>query len=195
MRKAEVRAEYRARRQQLSTAQWAAWNEQLTQELLALLSRYPIRYLHLFWGVTAQKEPDTEAMIKAIRERFPTLHIVVPRVLSGTKELAHYLITPSTEWTVNAWGIAEPLPASTEEVVPTQLDLVIIPLLAFDEQGYRVGYGGGFYDRFLAKCRPDVLKVGLSFWPPIASITDVNPYDVRLDYCLTPRKVWQWPED
>ena len=70
--------------------------------------------------------------------------------------------------------------------------MVLVPLLCFDESGHRVGYGKGFYDRFLTKCRPDTQKVGLSYFPPVKEITDADSFDIRLDLCLTPEKVWRF---
>lgn len=70
--------------------------------------------------------------------------------------------------------------------------MVLIPLLAFDKKGYRVGYGKGFYDRFLADCRPDVVKVGLSVFEPIDEIADLNEFDIKMDFCITPNRVWQF---
>ena len=68
--------------------------------------------------------------------------------------------------------------------------MVILPLLAFDQQGYRVGYGKGFYDKFLSGCREDCLKVGFSYFEPIETIDDCNEFDVPLDLCITPQNVY-----
>jgi 5-formyltetrahydrofolate cyclo-ligase len=70
--------------------------------------------------------------------------------------------------------------------------MILLPLLAFDEKGYRVGYGKGFYDRYLSRCRLDILKVGLSMEAPMAEIGDTDAYDMRMDYCVTPEKVWEF---
>ena len=69
-------------------------------------------------------------------------------------------------------------------------DLIIVPLLAVDAQGHRVGYGKGFYDRFLSKCRPDCLKVGLNYFEPDERIVDVGEHDIKLDACVTPTEVF-----
>jgi 5-formyltetrahydrofolate cyclo-ligase len=90
----------------------------------------------------------------------------------------------------NSWGILEPrqgVPAPPEKV-----DLVIVPLLAFDKLGHRVGYGKGFYDRFLKDCRSDCKKIGLSFFSPEEKIDDANPFDVPLHLALTPKEVFQF---
>ena len=99
---------------------------------------------------------------------------------------------PTRQLVENRWGIAEPVGAP--EVRPQQLDAVLIPLLAFDETGHRVGYGKGFYDRFLAECRPDALRIGVSLEPPVPRITDAWDGDVRLHACLTPERVWRFGE-
>jgi 5-formyltetrahydrofolate cyclo-ligase len=65
-----------------------------------------------------------------------------------------------------------------------------MPLLAFDSKGDRVGYGKGYYDRFLAACRKDVLKIGLSYFPPVSSIDDIEIFDKKLDFCITPERVY-----
>ena len=64
--------------------------------------------------------------------------------------------------------------------------MVLVPLLAFDKLGHRVGYGKGYYDRFLAKCPPNCLRIGLSLFDPVERIDDVVPTDIRLNSCLTP---------
>ena len=69
------------------------------------------------------------------------------------------------------------------------LDLIFIPLLAYDLEGHRVGYGKGYYDRFLKLTNKSSLKIGLSFFDPINKIQDIDDNDVKLDYCITPTQV------
>ena len=83
------------------------------------------------------------------------------------------------------------LPVDGISVPVEKIDVVFIPLLAFDQKGHRVGYGKGFYDTFLARCRPRTLKVGLSlFEPELGNIEDVHEKDIALDYGVTPNKVY-----
>jgi 5-formyltetrahydrofolate cyclo-ligase len=70
--------------------------------------------------------------------------------------------------------------------------VVFVPLLGYDVQGNRVGYGKGFYDAFLSQCKKDVVKIGLSFFEPEQEITDVLNTDIRLDYCVTPTTVYSF---
>jgi 5-formyltetrahydrofolate cyclo-ligase len=65
-----------------------------------------------------------------------------------------------------------------------------VPLLAFDEKGFRVGYGKGFYDRFLKQCKDGGIKIGLSYFNPIDTIEDAGEFDVPLNFCITPQKVY-----
>ena len=105
------------------------------------------------------------------------------------KALTHFLLTDSTALQLNAYGIPEPIEGI--EVAVEKLDVVFVPLLAFDHHGNRVGYGQGFYDRFLKQCRPDAIKIGLSFFDPLDSI-ETNENDVRLDMVVTPNQVYNF---
>jgi 5-formyltetrahydrofolate cyclo-ligase len=111
-----------------------------------------------------------------------------------TREMTHYLLTDETIIKKNAYNIPEPVddPEASGEVPDSKIDVVFVPLLAFDKCGHRVGYGKGFYDRFLSKCKTDVVTIGLSFFEAKDEILDVNPNDFALNYCVTPLKVYQF---
>lgn len=91
---------------------------------------------------------------------------------------------PGDEMSTVQWGIREPL-ASKAEVYP---DVVLVPLLAFDRRGYRLGYGGGFYDRTLQKLRgrASVTAVGIAYDELEVDAVPHESYDQRLDWVLTP---------
>ena len=88
-------------------------------------------------------------------------------------------------------GISEPF--NGIQINNYQIDLVFVPLLTFDHFGHRVGYGGGYYDKFLSEC-PNAIKVGLSYIDPINKIEDINSKDIKLNYCITPNKVYKFSE-
>ena len=102
--------------------------------------------------------------------------------------MTHFLLTENTRFIKNDYGIPEPV--NGLEVPVSKIDVVFVPLLAYDKKGNRVGYGKGFYDRFLKKCRPDVIKIGLSFFEPEEQIEDISLDDVKLDFCVTPYGVY-----
>ena len=114
------------------------------------------------------------------------IKIVVSKSDFTNNTLTHFYLEKDTEIEVNTYGIPEP--KNAEQVLETAIDLVFVPLLISDELGYRVGYGKGFYDRFLSDCRKDVKKIGLNFFKPISNISDVNAFDVALDEVIYPKK-------
>jgi 5-formyltetrahydrofolate cyclo-ligase len=192
MHKADLRQAALNRRRRLTPMEVYRRSELLGQQLF---DNFPVaqwQWLHLFLPISQQHEPDTWAIVRKIwGENLPT-RLAVPVVQPDGQTLRHFELTPETKLTANRWGIPEPVGAS--EVPPAAFDAVLVPLLAFDELGQRVGYGKGFYDRFLAQCRPDALRIGVSLEPPVARITDAWPGDVRLHACLTPEQLWQFKD-
>ncbi|TWI85197.1 5-formyltetrahydrofolate cyclo-ligase [Lacibacter cauensis] len=147
-------------------------------------------YVHTYLAMKEQREIETDHLLHYLEFRNPELKIVIPRMDHTTSELLHIEYDELVDVMKNEWGIHEPVNGN---LVDEQLiDLVFVPLLAFDEDGYRVGYGKGFYDKFLAKCRPDVLKVGLSYFEPIPRISDRAQFDIPLNYCVTPQRVYEF---
>ena len=87
-----------------------------------------------------------------------------------------------------AFGLLEPKGGLTASVA--DLDLMVVPGVAFDRTGHRLGYGKGFYDRFLGLCKSDVIKLGLSYFEPINNLTDCNESDLPLSSCITPTQYY-----
>ena len=104
--------------------------------------------------------------------------------------MTHFLLTDNTKIKKNEYNIPEPVDGI--EVPAKKIEVVFIPLLAYDKLGNRVGYGKGFYDKFLSECQPETIKIGLSFFEPEEQITDVFETDVKLDYCVTPNAVFKF---
>jgi 5-formyltetrahydrofolate cyclo-ligase len=112
---------------------------------------------------------------------------VVPKMVDD-QSLEHFLLTDQTPLKLNRWGIPEPL--SGIALTPQQIEVVFVPLLVFDLRGHRVGYGKGYYDRFLGECPKSTIKVGLSFFDPVSKIEDIDSHDITLDYVVSPREVF-----
>lgn len=145
-------------------------------------------YYHLFLTLEEQKEVHTDFILQILQGR--DKEIVVCRTDFENYRLIHYLLTDNTRLVKNSFGIPEPVDGI--EVLPEKIDVVFLPLLAYDTNGNRVGYGKGFYDNFLLKCRPDVIKIGLSFYEAEEEAIETNATDVPLDYCITPLKVYSF---
>ena len=192
--KAALRRAALARRQALPPAEVAERSQRLAEQLFAHFSVAQWRWLHVFLPLTRKNEPDTWPIIHRIWAEKLAVRLAAPVVQPDGITLKHYELMPATPLLASRWGIPEPLAGPAAEVVPAQLDAVLVPLLACDRQGQRVGYGGGFYDRFLAECRPGALFIGLTLLDdaPVAALADMLPTDVPLHACLTPGGVWNF---
>src|SRR5690606_41251409 len=104
-----------------------------------------------------------------------------------SNKVFHYETTTNKK---NDYNTPEPI--DRFPVYDKQIDVVFIPLLDYDQIGNRIGYGKGFYDSFLEKCRKDVLKIGVSFYPPEAEIEDIRPEDIPLDMTITPDEIFDF---
>ncbi|HVI44942.1 MAG TPA: 5-formyltetrahydrofolate cyclo-ligase [Chitinophaga sp.] len=149
-----------------------------------------IHQAHLFLPISEKKEVDTWPLASWLREHQPQIKLVLSKADMKTGEMFHFAWEPNTILVKNRFGIPEPL--SGTEVLPEAIDLVFVPLLAFDILGHRVGYGKGMYDRFLKQCRPDVRTVGLSLLEPVPAITDIDNWDVPLQTVITPERIYHF---
>jgi 5-formyltetrahydrofolate cyclo-ligase len=186
--KQELREEYLKKRELLSSLEV----HQLNLDLLNEFKKLPLKdfhYIHFFIPIKKFMEPDSLLIIHWILKEHPEIKIVLSRSNLQTNLMEHFVWDDGQELIENRWGIKEP--DSGKRVLSQQIDAVIVPLLAFDKNGDRVGFGKGFYDRFLSDCRKDCKKIGLSFFEPIDKIRDTDSYDVKLDLCVTPSKTWQ----
>ena len=139
-------------------------------------------YYHLFLTIEEQKEINTEYILQILAGK--DKEIVISKCEFATLGMTHFLLTDNTKIKKNSYNVPEPVDGL--EVPDAKIDVVFVPLLAYDKQANRVGYGKGFYDNFLSKCKPETIKIGLSFFPPEEKIDDVSTNDVKLDFCVTP---------
>lgn len=181
MTKKDLRLDFKKRRKNISRQFLANASLGIANNCLKL-PIWDFDYYHIFLPITDKKEPDTSYLLSVLQGK--DKNIILPKV-SGNN-LKHYLLTDSTRLKNSDWNIPEPVDGI--EVSTQKIDVVFVPLLAFDQKGNRVGYGQGFYDNFLASCRPDAIKVGLSLFEPAKEITDIFEKDIALDYCVTPDK-------
>lgn len=190
MKKAELRVSYQNKRSALSHTEYLQLNHHLCENFFAHIDLSFSKVVHTFIGIEKKKEPDTWPIIDRMKREFPQIRLSIPRVNDQTSELENFFFEGVHQLKVNTWGIPEPtqgIPTPSE-----QIDMVLMPLLCFDKKGHRVGYGKGFYDKFLAHVRPDCKRVGLSLFSPAETIDDINDLDVPLDFCVTPEETFQF---
>jgi 5-formyltetrahydrofolate cyclo-ligase len=187
--KAIIRQEFLKKRHSLSPETVVEANAFIRKNTQDLLENFTFETIHCFLPQRNTNEVDTWQILDSLPR---LVKIAVPYIIPGTRQMEHYILTKETILTENRWGIPEPDPKTNSPIHPQLVDAVLLPLLAFDKRGYRVGYGGGYYDRFLDTCRSDTLKIGLSFFDAVEAIADIDSYDIRMDFCVTPDKVWTW---
>lgn len=190
MTKLQLREYYTNRRLSLSASEVANKSKAITQRFFKAFLIDMIEVVHCYLPLKKKQEIDTFQIIHTIQEQMPQTKVIVPRVIPNSNELEHYLWKPDSILDLNQWGILEPNPEANSLFPISKIRLVVVPLLAYDRKGHRVGYGKGYYDKFLEKCNPNTMTVGLSFFDPVKEITDIEPFDTLLDYCITPKKLW-----
>lgn len=185
MLKKELRKAYKAKRKELSIAQIDDFSLTIANKLLAL-PIWQATYYHLFLSIEEQQEIQTEYILHILHAK--DKEVVIPKSNFSNNTLTNFLLTDNTKIKKNEYNIPEPIDGI--EVPNNKLEVVFIPLLAFDKKGNRVGYGKGFYDKMLEQCSPNCIKIGLSFFDAETEITDAFEGDIPLDYCVTPEKVY-----
>lgn len=186
MNKKELRIKYKALRSQLSEEDLEEMSLVIANKILTL----PIwekTYFHIFLPITEHKEVNTEFILHLLSGK--NKEIVISKCDFKNCYLVHFLLTDNTKIKKNQYNIPEPVDGL--EVPTSKIDVVFVPLLAFDKTGHRVGYGKGFYDKFLTECKPETIKIGLSFFEAEEIIEDIFENDVKLNYCVTPNRIYR----
>ena len=186
MDKSQIRKQYKSLREGLSKTQIENRSISIANRCLEL----PIwnkQIMHIFLSIENQKEVDTSFLRTLLQGK--DKEIVIPKIIDSVR-LQHFLLTDHTLLKRNSLGIPEPV--SGIEIKPSIIDVVFIPLLSFDSKGNRVGYGKGYYDRFLLNCKEECLKIGLSFFEEEQCVFDVEDTDIPLDFCVTPKQIYQY---
>ena len=187
MLKKDLRQKYKAKRQELNEVEIEDLSLAIANKVLTL----PIwdkTYFHVFLPITEHKEVNTEYILHLLSGK--DKEIVISKSDFENRTLENFLLTDNTTLKKNKYNIPEPIDGIP--IFREQIDIVFIPLLAFDKKGNRVGYGKGFYDNFLKTCNEGTLKIGLSFFEAEAKIEDTHEGDIKLDYCVTPTQLYQF---
>ena len=193
MTKTELRQNFPARQKSFSATEKNEKSFRIAELFFQNFDLSKINFLHCFLPIEKFNEIDTRPIFEKVWRDFPNMQTLVPRVNFQTNEIENLKFSPETETKKNIWEIFEP--THNERVETGKIDAVLVPLLCFDERGFRVGYGKGFYDKFLKNCRADCLKIGLNYFAPVEEISDINEFDVRLDFCVTPDKIWKFQSE
>ncbi|WP_035807071.1 5-formyltetrahydrofolate cyclo-ligase [Lunatimonas lonarensis] len=186
--KKRIRREYKQKRAMLGQEQRKQLCADLSDQAVAFLSgRQEIQHIHVFLPIERLLEIDTGLLINRLFLEGKKLYTSVTDFDRQTMQTV--LLAPDMKWKKDQQGISIPDPLVYEEDEHL-IDLVFVPLLAFDLEGYRIGYGMGYYDRFFSRIPQSVWRVGLSYFEP-ERLLPREPHDVPLHACVMPNK-WMY---
>ena len=188
MTKAELRKMYKKKRTELSPA---------VKDRLEDLMLIQFQNLHLeipdmvmtYSPIEASNEYDPVLIEEYSFFKNPATTLVYPVIDSVHGSLKAFAVKEDSFFQLNEFEIEEPI--NGKETSPEAIGLMIVPLLTFNDGGYRVGYGKGYYDKFIQHCRPEMLKIGFSFFDA-EIIDDINSFDKVMDFCITPERIYQF---
>lgn len=187
MKKYQLRIIYKDKRKNITMQNIEKFNDLMLINFQKINLDF-VQCVHTYLPSLKLREPDTAPIIRFLEFKNPGLKVAVPRIDIHTGDMHHIHFDDASPFISNVFGIDEP--TEGEVIKEDEIDLVLIPLLAFDKNGFRVGYGKGYYDRFLARCGKDVIKIGLSFFEPVDEIEDIDAFDISLNYCVTPERLY-----
>lgn len=177
MKKAEIRKIVLAQRTELTEKEFRERSQRVIETLTPFLT--PGKTIASFKAIPHRNEISLDSLEG---------DFAFPRVISDAEGSMEMVL--AAEFANSDWGIPEPVGGTV--VKPTDFDIVLLPLLTFDLNGNRVGYGKGFYDRYLVNCRPDCLKIGISLFEPVDLIEEVESHDIPLDIAICPAKLYDF---
>ena len=187
--KSDLRSHYLKLRSKFTSKQIDNFSIEIVNRCLEL-NLWNKSIYHLFMASEQNNEIDTSILMSVLQGK--DKQIVIPKILDHY-ELEHYLLANHPPLKRTRWGIPEP--QSGIKINSNQIDVVFVPLLIFDLQGHRIGYGKGYYDRFLAKCRKETIKVGLSYFDPIERIEDIQSHDIPINFGITRDRIYEFSSD
>ncbi len=182
--KRALRAETLLKRDALSPSERAAREARILRNLMEQDAYRTAGTVAVF--VSCRSEVDTRAVIEDLLKKGRT--VAVPRVVSRGEMEFCGITDPDRDLQEGTFGIREPKP-SAGRVRPGDIDLMIAPGAAFDARGFRIGYGGGYYDRYIRKLRPDCPVISPAFEVQIVDRVPAGPFDEAVDAIITEERV------
>jgi len=187
--KAALRNTYKQRRKELPDKERLKLDDLVLIQFQKLILR-DVHAVLSYWPIKSHLEINTLPITDYLSFKIPGLRVCFPKTDFAQTKLQAVEVEKETTFEVNHAGIGEPI--AGDLIYPEELDMVFVPLLAYDKKGYRVGYGKGFYDRYLHQCRPNVIKVGFSYFEPEDTIPEVNEFDIPLNLAITPTCIYEF---
>lgn len=189
MTKQELRKEYREKRKLITPSEKLKMDDLMLMQLQDL-DFNGVETLMSYWPLNDYAEPNTHIFTQYVEFLIPELKVCYPKTDFTDNSMQAVLTTDETVFAKNEKGLEEPKDGKI--ITKNNIDLVFVPMFVCDAKGYRVGFGKGFYDRFLADDYLNMVMIGFSYFDPVESIDDVNEFDIPLDICITPHNIYNF---
>lgn len=183
MEKEELRQKLLERRNAIAGPVYKKASATIVKKLQSLEEFRQSKTIHCYVSMNDRREVNTHRLIQRMLQGNKT--VVVPVTQFADKSLKHVALTSFGHLKPNKWGVLEPEIGA--QVSHEQVDLVVVPMVGADEQCNRIGYGAGFYDRFLSSI--EVIKIGLIFENNVEEYIPTEPFDVRMDKIITDERI------
>ncbi len=189
MLKEDIRKVYKQKRRRLTAAEKNKLEDLMLIQFqqLDIFSNFSIM---TYAPIDVQNEYNPYLAEKYFLFKNENATFIYPKIFKRTDEMIGYIVGEDTIFVQNEYGIDEP-EGLCIPIKPIDIQVMFVPIIAFDNDGHRVGYGKGYYDKFISKCDPELIIVGFSFFDPI-EIDDINKYDQKMTYCITPTKLYKF---
>ncbi len=185
--KSLIRNRLKTERQKLDRANAFKWSEKIVTSCIELIHWEDIKSLHTYVPVLKEHEADVRLILEYAWSKYPNIQTVVP-VLNSVGNYDSVVVSSKTEWTTQ--GVRIPEPKNGEILAnSSNFDVIIVPMLGFDDAGYRLGHGKGWYDRFLTK-QPNAQTIGVCYEIGyVAKGLPHEPHDIPLAHIATEKSV------
>jgi 5-formyltetrahydrofolate cyclo-ligase len=187
MDKNTLRKVYLEKRRFLSQAEYERRTQLLTAILINFVEARHLKSIHTFIPIKKNKEPDTFPFIQYLWSKRPEIEVVTTISDLDNPIMHHVGIRQHTSFLENKWGIPEPQDGTPYPIETIQC--VLVPMITGSKSGHRIGYGKGYYDRFLQKCTKDTLFLGVNLGPLLEGNLFIDQYDIPMHYMITPFEV------
>ena len=184
MDKNTLRKVYLEKRKFLSQAEYERRNQLLTNQLIDFVEANQFQRVHTFIPIKRNKEPDTFPFIQYLWSEKPEIEVVTAVSDLNSPIMSHVEIKQDTSFLENKWGIPEPQDGIACPI--DNIDCILVPMISGSKSGHRIGYGKGYYDRFLQECSEDTLFLGVNIGPLLEGNLFIDQYDIPMHFMITP---------
>lgn len=186
--KGKIRKGTLLNRKLLGKEEWQKRVDLVNDAVFQLIENRKLKKIHVFLPIEKNKELNTWDLVRRLFDHGVSVCISISDF--KTYRMTHYQYHPDVDFVLNRFDIPEPKNAARADI--SDLEMILIPLLAADKEGARIGYGKGFYDRLLADLPQSLLKVGVNLAPLFDRFGFEAPHDISLDICITPFKTYHF---